>query len=179
MAKRIRRAFIRLPDILMCGVAYYVTLLQGVTFLLKITSRRIFMCICALQMFTFPQVYNTKKGENCLNKTVLHPASVMKYEIPWTSHLPIVGPKRRTKVVSAKKIRLPPVNVLCAGFKGTVFPEKNSKLSHLRDRISTSVVTVSPAMLQKIWQETQKGLSRLQWYERWSKVGTYDINTLL
>lgn len=82
MAKRIRRAFVGLPVILMCGVAYYVNLLQGVSFLLKTNSRRIFSCVCVLQMFTFPQVYSTEQGENCLNKTVLHPASVMnKYEI--------------------------------------------------------------------------------------------------
>jgi hypothetical protein len=81
MAKGIQRAFVGLPDILICGVAYYVTLLQGVSFLLK-TSRRIFTCMCALQMFTFLQVYSTEQGENCLNKMALHLASVMKYEIP-------------------------------------------------------------------------------------------------
>ena len=102
--QKIRRTFVGFPDILICGVAYHVTLLQDVSFLLK-TSRRIFTCICASQMFSFSQVYSTEQGENCLNKTVLHLASVMKYEIPWKSHIPIVGRKRRTKVVSAKKIR--------------------------------------------------------------------------
>ena len=82
MAKRIRRASVRLPDILISGVTCYVTLLQDVSFLLKATSRRIFTCICALQTFTFPEVYSTEQDENCLNKTVLHLASVMKYEIP-------------------------------------------------------------------------------------------------
>jgi len=63
--------------------------------------------------------------------------------------------------------------------KSTVYPEKNSKLSDLRDGISTSVVTVNPAMPQRTRQETQYGLRRLQAYELRSKVGTYDINTLL
>jgi hypothetical protein len=63
--------------------------------------------------------------------------------------------------------------------KSTVCSDNNSKLCHLRDRISTSVLTINPTMLQRTRQETQYGLRRLEGYERRSKVGTYDINMLL
>jgi hypothetical protein len=68
MDKRIRQAFVGLPDILNTGVGYYVALLQGVSLLLKTTPWRIFTCICALQMFIFAPVYSTEQDENCFKK---------------------------------------------------------------------------------------------------------------
>jgi hypothetical protein len=174
MAKRIRRAFVGLPDILICGVAYYVTLLQDVSFLLKTTSRRIFTCICALHKFTFPQVYSIEQGENFSNKTVLHAASVMKYEVHWTSHR---GSKEADEGRVSKEDQFPTSEFFMCRFLRIRFAHRKTR--HMRDIISTSVVTVNPAMLQRTLQEIQHSLGRLQGYEPRSKVGTYDINTLL
>jgi hypothetical protein len=81
-----------------------------------------------------------------LNKTVFPPASVMKYEIPRTSHIPVVGRKGRTKVVSEKKIRPPPVNFFMCRFLRVGFAQRKTQNS----------VICETELAQVWWQSTRQ-----------------------
>jgi len=103
---------------------------------------------CALQIFAFTQVYNTEQGENCLNKTVLHPASVMKYEVWSTPNVPYTsrGSKEADKGRVRKEDQTPTSELFMTRFLRVRFAQRKTQNS----------VICETELAQVWWQSTRQ-----------------------
>jgi hypothetical protein len=102
-------------------------------------------------------ILNKKKNmQFCLNKTVLHPFSAMKYEISWLLDFLIVGLERAEQQRCCHKVQTSYQWVLSVGFiKYLLNAEKSRDLSHLWERNNASVATVTLEMLQRTRQKNE------------------------